>query len=379
MTEKNQDQAFAYTPGLKIKMATLVEKERKLPLKGTVLVNLGDEVDPYTNVAFTTIAGDPHIVDAAINMGILPETLPEVMVKEIGSSVEKGEQLCEYKMLFGLIKRSVNSPIKGTLESVSEITGRIIIRSEPIPVNMEAYIPGKIKEILPEEGAVIETNAAFIQGIFGISGERHGVIKVVTESRDEQLTADHITDEHKDCIVVGGSLINIAAITKGIRVGVAGIVGGGINTTDLTKFMGAEVGVAITGEEKIGLTLIITEGFGSMSMHQKTYDILKKYEGYHAAMNGETQIRAGVIRPEIIIPHPEVFDTDQDAISAGMVSGTPIRIIRNPYFGAIGAVVELPIELQRLESGSKVRVLKAQLADGSIVTVPRANVEIIEE
>ena len=379
MTEKNQDQAFAYTPGLKIKMATLVEKERKLPLKGTVLVNLGDEVDPYTNVAFTTIAGDPHIVDAAINMGILPETLPEVMVKKIGSPVEKGDQLCEYKMLFGLIKRSVNSPIKGTLESVSEITGRIIIRSEPIPVNMEAYIPGKIKEILPEEGAVIETNAAFIQGIFGISGERHGVIKVVTESRDEQLTADHITDEHKDCIVVGGSLINIAAITKGIRVGVAGIVGGGINTTDLTKFMGAEVGVAITGEEKIGLTLIITEGFGSMSMHQKTYDILKKYEGYHAAMNGETQIRAGVIRPEIIIPHPEVFETDQDAISAGMVSGTPIRIIRNPYFGAIGAVVELPIELQRLESGSKVRVLKAQLADGSIVTVPRANVEIIEE
>ncbi len=62
-----------------------------------------------------------------------------------------------------------------------------------------------------------------------------------------------------------------------------------------------------------------------------------------------------------------------------MVSGTPIRIIRNPYFGAIGAVVELPIELQRLESGSKVRVLKAQLVDGSIVTVPRANVEIIEE
>jgi hypothetical protein len=343
------------------------------------LVNLNDEVDHFTNVAFTTIAGDPHIVDAAINMGILPETLPEVMVKKPGEHVQKGDQLSEYKMLFGLIKRSVNSPIDGTLESISEITGRVIIRSEPIPVNMEAYIPGKIKEILPEEGAIIETNAAFIQGIFGIGGERHGTIKVVTDTRDQPLTGDHITDEHKDGIVVGGSLINISAITKGIRVGVAGIVGGGINTTDLTKFMGEEVGVAITGEEKIGLTLIITEGFGEMSMHQKTFDILKKYDGYHAAMNGETQIRAGVIRPEIIVPHTEVLESDQDAISAGMVSGTPIRIIRNPYFGAIGEVVELPVELQRLESGSKVRVLKAKLLDGSIVTVPRANVEIIEE
>ena len=62
-----------------------------------------------------------------------------------------------------------------------------------------------------------------------------------------------------------------------------------------------------------------------------------------------------------------------------MVPGTPVRIIRQPYFGAIGKVVALPVELQQVESESHVRVLDVEIEDGRIVTVPRANVEIIEE
>jgi hypothetical protein len=57
--------------------------------------------------------------------------------------------------------------------------------------------------------------------------------------------------------------------------------------------------------------------------------------------------------------------------------GTAIRIISEPYFGSLGHVSELPPELQLVETGSKVRVLTAELDDGRIVTVPRANVEII--
>jgi hypothetical protein len=55
-----------------------------------------------------------------------------------------------------------------------------------------------------------------------------------------------------------------------------------------------------------------------------------------------------------------------------------VRIIRQPYFGTIGKVSSLPVELQRLKSESYVRVLDVELDDGTIVTVPRANVEIIE-
>ena len=64
--------------------------------------------------------------------------------------------------------------------------------------------------------------------------------------------------------------------------------------------------------------------------------------------------------------------------SGELAVGTPVRIIRVPHFGLLGEVTALPPEPRRLESGSLVRVLRARLADGQEVTVPRANVEIIE-
>ena len=59
--------------------------------------------------------------------------------------------------------------------------------------------------------------------------------------------------------------------------------------------------VAITGSERIGLTVVITEGFGEIAMSERTFRILQQREGRQASVNA-TQIRAGVMRPEIVIP-----------------------------------------------------------------------------
>jgi hypothetical protein len=124
---------------------------------------------------------------------------------------------------------------------------------------------------------------------------------------------------------------------------------------------------------------MITEGFGEMAMNPRTLNLLKEFEGEEAAINGATQIRAGVLRPEIIIPHGRAGDVEaEDELSSGMKSGTKIRIIREPYFGALGEVVSLPVELQKIESESSVRVIEIELESGERVIVPRANVEIIE-
>ena len=69
------------------------------------------------------------------------------------------------------------------------------------------------------------------------------------------------------------------------------------------NFFGYDLGVAITGSEEIGITLVITEGFGKIPMAQRTFELLKSRTGAKTSINGATQIRAGVVRPEIIIPH----------------------------------------------------------------------------
>jgi hypothetical protein len=64
-------------------------------------------------------------------------------------------------------------------------------------------------------------------------------------------------------------------------------------------------------------------------------------------------------------------------MEAGMMPGTRIRAIRAPYFGKLGVVVSLPVELHRLETESKARVVEVVFDDGVKAIIPRANVEII--
>jgi hypothetical protein len=58
--------------------------------------------------------------------------------------------------------------------------------------------------------------------------------------------------------------------------------------------------------------------------------------------------------------------------------GSTVRIIREPDFGSLGEVIDLPNELQKMESETMVRVLGVRLGDGREVMLPRANVEMIE-
>lgn len=374
---KMAEEAHAYTPGLKIKRYMRIRKVRRLPILGKVLVKEGDKVDFLTPIAETMIPGDPKVVNAAAKLGIDRGTLLEYTVKKEGDKVKEGEDLAGFNAFFGFWKNWITSPIDGYIETISPVSGQIIIREEPIPLTVSSYIPGEIVEIMENEGAIIETGAAYIQGIFGIGGEARGEIKVVTDDLKAHITPDIITNDCKGKIIVGGALVTAEALRKAVEVGVAGIVTGGIIDIDLESLLGYEIGVAITGHEEVGFTLIVTEGFGEMAMNPRALELIKEFEGMMAAINGATQIRAGVLRPEIIIPH-EMRVEAEDELTSGMKPGTKIRIIRKPYFGYLGTVVSLPVELVVVDSESLVRVIEIELEDGESVIVPRANVEIIE-
>ena len=167
------------------------------------------------------------------------------------------------------------------------------------------------------------------------------------------------------------------AIKKATAVGAVGLVAGGVKDSDLTQFLGYEIGVAITGTEAIDLTMLVTEGFGYLNMAHRTFELLQSLSGKVASINGATQIRAGVIRPEIIAPLNLTGEAQVAGMGGNLDLGTAIRVIREPYFGQLGVVTDLPSQLMVVDSGTEVRVLKAKLEGGSEVLVPRANVEII--
>jgi hypothetical protein len=374
--------AHAYTPGLKIIAEAEVIKERRLPLSGEIIVKKGEDVSSQQVVARTFLPGNVVTVNLANKLGIPAEDVPGVMLKKVDDEVEEGEIIAKTKGIFGLFSSRVESPVKGKIETVSDITGQLILREPPNPVEVNAYIDGKIDTIIENEGVKVKTVASFIQGIFGIGGEVYGEIEVIVNNRSEKIKADMIKDEHKGKILVGGSFITLDAFEKAQKKGVVGLVAGGMDDQDLKTILGYDLGVAITGKEDITTTLIVTEGFGEINMAEETFNLLKERNGMYASMNGATQIRAGVIRPEIIIPIP-VKETkrkikEEEESSPSLDVGSVIRAIREPYFGKIGVVTELPPELIKLETEAKVRILKAKFSDGEEVIIPRANVELIE-
>jgi hypothetical protein len=372
--------AHAYTPGLKVTEGMTIEKKRRLPLEGEVLVEVGTTVKAEDIVAKADLPGNVQLLNVANLLSVPPNEIAEYMLKPVGESVSEDEIIASTKGLFGLFKSQARSPIVGTIESISEVTGQVILREPPIPVELKAYTDGTITETIPKEGVTVETYGTYIQGIFGVGGETVGNLVMVANSPSEELTVEQILPEHKENILVGGALVATDAIQKAIQLGVHGIIAGGIDDADLRQLLGYELGVAITGSEELGITLVITEGFGSIAMAERTFALLKEREGMKTSINGATQIRAGVVRPEIVIPLvAETENTDTDIPASMLEIGSPVRIIREPHFGKLGRVTELPIELQKLETEAEVRLLQVEFEDGEKTTLPRANVEAIEE
>ena len=369
----------AYTPGLAVSADTTIRKTRRLPLKGTVIVREGDLVEPQTVVARADIPGILRTVRAAEILGVDADEVPKTLEIRQGDSVSAGQTLAKSSSFFGLFKSECRSPVEGVVELISPVSGHIGIREKSSPIEIEAYIRGRIVDVMEGEGVVAETRGAFIQGIFGVGGERQGILQMAVADPGQPITEAEIREEHRGLVLAGGSNISGAALRRAVEVGVAGVVVGAIIDRDLIDFLGYDIGVAITGHEAIGITLIITEGFGSIRMAERTFRLLKALEGQLASINGATQIRAGVLRPEVVVPHAAATSPDERAPEEQELAvGTPIRVIREPYFGRLGQVAGLPPELQEIPSGAKVRVLEATL-DGERVLVPRANVEIIQQ
>ena len=202
---------------------------------------------------------------------------------------------------------------------------------------------------------------------------------------EDEITEDMISADLKGKIIVGGSFISLAAYKKAINLKVAGVVVGGFNYFDLKDVLGYNLGVAITGTEDLATALIVTEGYGSIPMSNATFSLLHAYDGQEASVNGATQIRAGVIRPEIVIPLKGDTSnlTDVNKEPEGIKEGSLVRVIRAPYFGRLGTVSSLPSELHKMESETMVRVANILLKNTKDlkeeeILIPRANLEMVE-
>ncbi len=367
------------TPSLFLSKCTDLVRTRELPVSGNIYVKKGDFVSSEQVIGEAFLEGELVIVRAAERLGVNPEEVIKGLKAKEGEEVKVDTPLCEIRSLFGLLKSSATSPVVGTVELISKETGHIGIRLPQKNLTLKSYVSGEVLQIENNRSVTIRSCCAIVQGIFGIGGEQTGVIFDLGITNNGIVNAKDIPENCKGKILIGGASATTEALLKSRDAGAVGFVVGSLKDEPLRKFLGYDIGIPLTGNEDIDMSVVITEGFGFLPMASQTHSILKSLDSWTGAINGTTQIRAGAIRPEVLAFYEaktsevaKVLKNEDIELKEGVV----VRIVRAPYFGEIGKVESLPTETRRIDSGTMTRVVNIKL-DKQIVCVPRANIEII--
>lgn len=320
----------------------------------------------------------PVKVDVAFELQCKPHEVRQYLLRQIGDEVKKDQIFAKKGETAAFFTKTARAPISGVIDEVDDRTGFVTIARPFKEVVVKAYLRGLVEEIIPERGVVVAVPAVTVNGIFGMGRETHGEIKVLVDSPDQELTPELITEDCAGKIIVGGSYATNEALKRAVEVGCKGVVCGTASYLNIVNSLGVQLGVGITGQEDIGTTVILMEGFGHLSMREHAFKVLKSLDGREASINGATQIRAGAIRPEVIVPfpaYPGELATPR-VIDEELKVGDRVRCINDPYFGLMGEVISVPREPMKVESEAKVPVVEVRLADGRTTMVPRQNVEV---
>lgn len=320
----------------------------------------------------------PVSFDVAFELGVRPREIRQHMLLEEGQEIKKGAVIAKKGEQSSFFTRNATAPISGLVSEINEQNGYVTISRPFKEVIASAYINGQVVEIVPRFGAVIETYGVVINGIFGVGPENHGELAVLDDDINANLEPEMVDDELRGKVIVVGGHATDEGLQKALEVGCTGVVCATATYLHLVNSLGVKLGVGITGQEDIPMTVILMEGFGELKMRQHAFDALKDLDGMDVSINGRTQIRAGAIRPEIVCPFPGFDGELQKGREFGddITLGQHVRIVSDPHFGALGEVVEMPNRPIEIETGARVPVARIRI-DGTeeVVSVPRKNVE----
>lgn len=236
----------------------------------------------------------PVTVNIAKKLNIPPKSMKGYLKKQKNDFVNTYEPLAV--KLSGGEAITVPAPSTGTITNVDSKKGTLTIQYKAKPYKMQAGVAGTVVEVKENLSAEIEYNGTNLSGIIGFGGEAFAELHYLgnpVKSLQE--------DDLKDKIVVFANKINIGFLRRCAELECKGVIAPSLNYKDVVEFIGKEIGVALTGTEKIPYPLILTQGFGDFPMDEKYKAFLSESDGKWAYINGHTQIRAGVVRPKIII------------------------------------------------------------------------------
>ncbi len=250
--------------------------------------------------------------------------------------------------------------------------------SEVVPAGLR----GRVIDITSRGGVVIESRSAVVRGIIGAGKQVAGILTIWQTPGSYQ---GQQAIPPGAILVVPGPL-NFAMLRQTLISGIAGVVASSISSRDLEAFLHVDliqlisrIDIERAQADLPPVTILLTEGLGTIAMPTRTMNLLSYYQGSIALLSGATSIRQGIF-PELVISLPtkeaqQYWQPVQPDPSLAL--GIQVRVCSGDYEGAIGSIEYLFSHEQVFPSGVRARAARLRLEDGSILVVPIALIERI--
>jgi hypothetical protein len=338
---------------------TFVRRARMLPVPGLVTVRTGQKVNASDVIAQASLPLKHQLLDIRRGLGIPQISAAErAIVRQQGDQLEKGDVIAESQ---GVFARLVRAPAAGEIVSISG--GQVLLRLQSSILELKAGFSGTVGDLIPDQGAFIETTGVLIQGAWGNGRMDSGMLVMLPKGQEEDLTRASLDVSLRGSVVVAGKCTSADALQAGSELPLRGLI--------LSSMSANLVPVA----NKLNYPIIVVEGFGSIPMNEQAVRLLNSSEKRDASVNASFDPKIGE-RPEVIIPLPANAEAAMD--SSHFAPNQTVRVVGAPYTGRIGTLVQIRKGLATLPNGLKAPAADVQLDSETRLVIPLANLEVLE-
>jgi len=328
-----------------------------LPYSGTVLVRIGQEVAAGDPIAEVRMPARYQVFDVVNNFKINPRHIDRYIERLVGEPVKAGDIIAQKSGIIGRIFRASED---GMVVAIRD--GKITLALGEKVVQVLAAFPGTVVEIISEQGAVIATQGALLQGIWG-----NGLnVSAVLTHWGEEVEAEK-ADGFAGKILAVDHCASRAQLNRYMAQQPAGMVFGSVLPQVLPEL------------EQADIPMMVLVGFGELPLDPISLQMLKQMQGQTVTLNATTPDPLEGTHPELILPGRAQFTEELFPAEELLKVGRRVRLLGKPYAGSVGTVIELPELPEMFASGLVMEAVVVQREDGQVIRVPRANIVVIIE
>ncbi len=341
-----------------INSLTLINRNRLLPVPGSVNVREGQKVTPTDVVAEASIPAHHYLVDVARTLGTkTPAAAEKLITRKSGDVLQKDDIIAETG---GMFSRVIRTPGEGRVISVSK--GRILIEAESMRITLHAGLAGKVSQVIPERGATIQCYGALVQGVWGNAQLGCGPLVGDSENLSGELKPSALGVTSRGTVLAGGTCTE-EFLRAGASEGIGGLILGSISSSLIPVALEQSYAV------------IVLCGFGAGGMDEISRKLLTSHIGHDVSINAVKWNRLTGDRPEVYIPLDEEAEPYED--QAVYSSGQTVRLQTGSYAGRVGRIESLLPGLTLLPSGLRAAAARVIFGENSREIIPLANLDVI--